>query len=283
MTIELELIKDVDKLIPRPEVSIEVMTLANQSDCDIGLLSKTINQDPSLMANMLRMANSAYFGHMQQIKSLRDIIVRLGLDSVRIIAITSASAGLLKSPQEAYNLEPGALWRHSYATALLAGIIGRAAKLRETSSLFSAALLHDVGKIILNRHLQAEAMHRGDAVQAQSLLELESSLLHTDHAKVGKALLERWGLPPGITGPVGSHHQLAACQNQPAQIVYLANYLTASIGISSQDADNYFCQVKDWYETNPDLPDIPAFREQMDSIITQFYEQLNETTTLEFS
>ena len=119
MTIEQEIIKGVDKLIPRPDIALEVMSLANESDCDISALSKVINQDPSMMANMLRLANSAYFGHMKEINSVRDIVIRLGLDSVKMIAITSASAGLLKSPQEAYNLEPGSLWRHSHGTALL--------------------------------------------------------------------------------------------------------------------------------------------------------------------
>lgn len=283
MTIERELIKDVDKLVPRPDIALDVMTLANQSDCDIPSLSKRINQDPSLMANMLRLANSAYFGHMREIHSIRDIVIRLGLDSVRMIAITSASAGLLKSPQEAYNLKPGSLWRHSYATALLSAIIGRYAKVEATATLFSAALLHDVGKIILNRLLQMETMNRGDLIEYPTLVAMEQALLHTDHAKVGMALLQKWGLPEIITAPVGSHHDLGACEgSMSCQIVYLANHLTVSIGIQGNDAEDYFYQIKEGYESAADLPDIPGFHDNIESIITQFYEQFQGTTSLEF-
>jgi len=284
MNIENEIIKSVDKLIPRPDIAFEVMTLANQSDCDITALSKRINQDPSLMANMLRLANSAYFGHMKEIHSIRDIVVRLGLDTVKMIAITSASAGLLKSPQEAYNLEPGSLWRHSHGTALLSAIIGRFAKVEETSSLYSAALLHDVGKIILNRQLQIETMNRGGIGEYATLVDLENALLHTDHARVGRALLQKWGLPESITEPVGAHHNLEACKDRlPCQIVYLANHLTESIGIHGSDAENYFYKVKEGYHAAEDLPVVPAFRDNMEAIIAQFYEQFNEVTTLEFN
>jgi len=284
MTIEQELIKGVDKLIPRPDIALEVMTLANQSDCDIAALSKVINQDPSLMANMLRLANSAYFGHMKEINSIRDIVIRLGLDSVKMIAITSASAGLLKSPQEAYNLEPGSLWRHSHGTALLAVIIGRFAKLSESSGLFSAALLHDVGKIILNRQLQIETMNRGGIGAYPTLVALENALLHTDHAKVGMALLRKWGLPDSITVPVGAHHSLSSCQGHLAcEIVYLANHLTESIGIQGGDAENYFYQVREGVEATDDLPEIPGFHDNLETIITQFYEQFNGAATLEFN
>ena len=285
MTIEQEFIKNVDKLIPRPDIALDVMSLANQGDCDIAALSKKINQDPSLMANMLRLANSAYFGHMKEIQSVRDIVIRLGLDSVKMIAITSASAGMLNSPQEAYNLEPGSLWRHSHATALLSSIIGRFAKIESSSSIYSAALLHDIGKIILNRPLQNETLNRGGIGKFNTLVDLEKALLHTDHAKVGRALLQKWGLPESITEPVGAHHNLGACQGRlPCQIVFLANRLTESIGIQgSSDAENYFYLVKEGYEAAEGLPEIPAFLDNMEAVITQFYEQFNDATTLEFN
>lgn len=284
MTIEHELIKSVDKLIPRPDIALDVMTLANQSDCDITSLAKRINQDPSLMANMLRMANSAYFGHMKEIHSIRDIVVRLGLDTVKMIAITSASSGILKSPQEAYNLEPGSLWRHSHGTALLSAIIGRFAKVDVTSSLYSAALLHDVGKIILNRQLQIETMNQGSVGEYASLVALENALLHTDHAKVGMALLQKWGLPESITQPVGAHHNLDACKGHlSCQIVYLANHLIESIGIHGSDAENYFYKVKEGYEAAEGLPEIPAFLDNMEAIMGLFYEQFNEASTLDFN
>ena len=282
MSNEEEFIKGVDKLIPRPDIALEVMTLANETECHIQSLSQKIKQDPSLMANMLKMANSAYFGHMQEINSITDIIVRLGVDTVKMLAITSASAGLLKSPQEAYNIEPGALWRHSYATALLASIIGRYGRCPALSSLYTSALLHDIGKIILNRHLQTACLNRGEEFKGGDIIQFEQTMLHTNHARVAALLLRRWQLPEDIIAPVAHHHEAnpKVDNGLNCQIVYLANYLTESIGIQAMDPDNYFYRLK---ETDTDVPQISYFNDNIEAIITEFFEKFNESSTLEFN
>jgi len=283
MSIEKEYIKGIDKLIPRPEIALEVMTLAHEEGCDIASLSAKIKQDPSLTANMLKLANSAYFGHMKEINSITDIIVRLGLDTVKMLAITSASIGLLKTPQDAYNLEPGALWRHSYATALLASIIARYAKCEVISTLYSSALLHDVGKIVLNRPLQVESMNQGEYNQHMPFIEYENAMLHTNHAKTGMALLTQWGLPAAITNPVGCHHDPAmAAKDMSCGIVYLSNYLAESVGIQSEDPENGFYAIEQDVGSADALPDIPGFRENLGDIINEFFEKFNESSTLEF-
>lgn len=286
MSTESEFIKGVDKLIPRPEIALEVLTIANESECDITSLSNKIKQDPSLMANILKLANSAYFGHMKEINSITDIVVRLGLDTVKMLAITSASVGLLKSPQEAYNLEPGSLWKHSYATAQLATIIGKKANCQTLSSLYCSALLHDIGKIVLNRHLQMEAMNRGDATEPAphtSFVEYENSLLHTDHAKTGRALLEKWSLPEIISVPVGLHHNSKECaKDLNASIVFLANHLTESMGIHAADPLNGAIMIEENFFTDNSLPEVRGFQENMEAIITEFYNAFHETNTLQF-
>ncbi len=282
MSNEEEFIKGIDKLIPRPDIALEVMTLANEAECPIHSLSQKIKQDPSLLANMLKMANSAYFGHMQEINSITDIIVRLGVDTIKMLAITSASAGLLKSPQEAYNIEPGALWRHSYATALLASIIGRYGRCPSLSSLYTSALLHDIGKIILNRHLQSACLNRGEEFKSGDIIQFEQTMLHTNHARVAALLLRRWQLPEDIIAPVAHHHEAnpQADNVLNCQIVYLANYLTESIGIQAMEPDNYFYRLK---ETDTNVPQISYFNDNIEAIITEFFEKFNESSTLEFN
>jgi len=284
MSTETEFVKKVDKLIPRPEIALEVLLIANETECNIPALSKIIKQDPSLTANILKLANSAYFGHMKEINSITDIIVRLGLDTIKMLAITSASVGVLRSPQQAYNLEPGFLWNHSYACAILSSIIGRWAKCSSISTLYTSALLHDIGKIILNRPLQIESMNRGEQSDTRmNVVELEQLLLHTNHALVGKELLKKWGLPAEINNPVGTHHDLKACGNSlNNKIVYLANYLAGSIGIHAASPENCFYTVEKDYSANEELPEVPCFKENMESIIFEFFEKFNETNSLQF-
>lgn len=283
MGTEKKYIKNVDKLVPRPDIALDVLTMAHDMQCSINEMAKKIEMDPNLTANMLRLANSAYFGHMREITSVKDIIIRLGLDTVKLIAITGASVGLMKSPQQAYNLEPGSLWHHSHATALLASIICKYAKTDE-SPIYTAALLHDIGKVILNRPLQiAISNHRtGNSKKFHSLIELENFLLDTDHAKVGMALLKEWGLPDNITIPVGYHHRQDCdeARRLSTKIVYLANFLVESIGIRSVTPENYVFDVQEFIDQNQALPEVPNFQENMESIIDEFFFKFNETAHL---
>ena len=278
MDIEQEYIKDIEKLAPCPQVALDVLAIAHEEECSISKLAEKIERDPILTANMLHMANSAYFGHMKKISSVNDIIVRLGLESVKIIAITSASIGLLKSAQEAYALESGQLWQHSYATAILSSIIGRYAKVKDTPSLYTAALLHDIGKTVLNPHLQAESYNHPEVPAVLPAMVREQQLLHTDHARVGMALLEKWGVPEAISVPVGMHHLVdqPKAQRLGAKIVHLANALTHLTSLEGESTD-FFFDVLAYEDKKETLPEVPHFEKNMRIIIEEFVEKYQET------
>ncbi|MFH1216943.1 MAG: HDOD domain-containing protein [Pseudomonadota bacterium] len=284
MEAEKKYIQNIDKLIPRPDIALDVLQMAHDEQGNIQEMAKKIEIDPSLTANMLRLANSAYFGHMREITSVKDIIIRLGLETVKIIAITGASVGLMKSPQQAYNLETGSLWQHSHATAVLSTVIAKYAEIEDSSSIYTASLLHDVGKAILNRPLQiAISNNKNMGKKFRTLIELEMYLLGTDHAKVGMALLQKWGLPEEIYLPVGFHHfQKHAKEEQllHVKIVSLANFLVESIGIRSLIPENFNFDVQEFIDQNQELPDVPNFQENMEKIINKFFYQYTETTKL---
>ena len=279
MDVESKYIKNVANLVPMPDIALDVLSIAHDVACDINKLVEKIERDPSLTANMLRLANSAYFGHPNKITSTRTIVVLLGLETVKLMAISSAAVGMLKSPQEAYKLEPGELWNHSYATAILAEAIGKYAGCEDISSLYTAALLHDVGKVLLNRPLQLEMLK-------QDVLELgvedaayEQRLLNTDHARVGLALLQGWGLPERITEPVGIHHSHAEIETSSlhCRIVYLANRLEKNLGLHrGEPIENTGIDLGQNMGGEPPPP-VPGFSENMETIVSEAYERYFET------
>jgi putative nucleotidyltransferase with HDIG domain len=256
--------------------------MAHAPDCSIPKLSEKIEQDPGLTANMLHMANSAYFGHMKKITSVKDIIVRMGVDAVKIISITSASVGLLKLPQAAYALGRGELWRHSFAVAILANIIARYAKARDTSAIYTAGLLHDVGKVILDRPLQVASYSRDESDMQAELLAVERSLLHTDHAEVAMALLEKWGLPEAVCVPVGLHHDLTQPQSKRlgAKIIYLANQLVHLTEYDAGSAGDFFFDVLAYESRKDELPEVPNFESNMRLIIEEFVDKYRDAAAV---
>ena len=282
MDVAAEYVKDVEKIAPCPEVALDVLSLAHAPDCSIPKLSEKIEQDPGLTANMLHMANSAYFGHMKKITSVKDIIVRMGVDAVKIISITSASVGLLKLPQAAYALGRGELWRHSFAVAILANIIARYAKARDTSAIYTAGLLHDVGKVILDRPLQVASYSRDENEGLAELLAVERSLLHTDHAEVGMALLEKWGLPEAVCVPVGLHHDLTQPQSKRlgSKIIYLADALVHLTEYDVGSAGDFFFDVLSYESRKDELPEVANFENNMRLIIEEFVDKYRDAVAV---
>jgi len=277
-----EYVRDVEKIAPCPEVALDVLSMAHAADCSIPKLSEKIEQDPGLTANMLQMANSAYFGHMKKITSVKDIIVRMGVDAVKIISITSASVGLLRSPQAAYALGRGELWRHSFAVAILANIIARYAKARDTSAIYTAGLLHDVGKVILDRPLQVASYSRDENNEPEDLLAVERRLLHTDHAEVGMALLEKWGLPEAVSVPVGLHHDMTQPQSKRlgSKIIYLADELVHLTEYDAGSSGDFFFDVLAYESMKGELPEVPNFESNMRLIIEEFVDKYQDAVAV---
>ena len=278
MNIEEEYVKNVEELPSSPHIALEVFMLAQDVECNFQKLADKINRDPSLTANMLRMANSVVYGYMKKISSIRDMIVRLGLENVKLIAITSASSVLLKPSKEAYGLAYGALWRHSYATAVLASIIGRYAEVENGATLYTAALLHDVGKVILDRPLQVEILKRVPPEREMKFVDFEDYILHTNHAKVGMALLESWGLPEDICIPVGYHHirDMSVGADLNTKIVYLANLLIENMGLLLKDPEVYDFNVHDQEEPAEIMEGVPNFARNKEFIIDTFFEKYSD-------
>ena len=283
MEIEEKYLQNVESLVPFPQIALEVLDIAYSKDCNFKELSKKIEQDQNLVANMLRMANSAFFGHMKKITSILDIIVRLGLENVKMIAISSASLGVLKSPQEAYHLEPGDLWQHTFATATLSAIIGKHAQYQECTALYTAGLLHDVGKVILNGPLLSEIFNNPELVhENMDVIDYERAFLQTDHARVGMVLLQQWNLPNEITTPVGFHHfsELAETNRLETKIVALANILTRAVDFHVDEKEEYILQIKEYISRNDNLPEVPEFTENIDDISSELYQKVNDPERL---
>ncbi len=281
MPVENKYLANVETLIPMPDLALDVLAIAQDEDSSVSDLAQKIEQDPNLTANILRMANSSYFGFMRQISSIQDVIIRLGRDTVKVLAITSASAGLLNSPQGAYGLEPHALWNHSYASAILAETIAGYVGYESKFSVFTAALLHDIGKILLNTPLQ-QAIADKNIISSQTAdIELERTLLNTDHARVGMALLIKWELPDEIITPVGFHHikEGANAVLMNTKIVSLANFLVKNIGTESID-ETTSNHIEELFAQSQIDIDVPNFQKNLVVILEEFFNSFREASAM---
>ena len=222
------------RLLPAaPRIVPELLRLLKQPDVESGKVVKLISFDPALTANILRICNSAYFAAAVPTFDLQEAVTRVGFQQVYQLVVAATGAKLLGAAQKGYGLDSGELWKHSVATAVAAQLIAK--KLGDDENLvFTAALLHDLGKIILASSLEGVyfKLIQETETRQQSLLESEKKFLGVQHAEVGGRLLERWKFPPNIAAAVWFHHtpKGAGTHQRLAAYNYVGNMIAHFMG-----------------------------------------------------
>lgn len=170
------------------------------------------------------------------------------------------------------------MWRHSYATAVLASIIGHYAEAEDGSTLYTSALLHDIGKVILDRPLAKEIYHRDAPDEEMNFVDYEDYMLRTNHAKLGMALLESWGLPEDVCIPVGRHHAGHRTESEDlhSKIVFLANLLIENMGILLADPAGYNFEAVTESNSQFVMEEVPNFEANKERIIDEFFERYSD-------
>jgi putative nucleotidyltransferase with HDIG domain len=230
-----EYINRVKHLPPAPLVLPKLLPLLGKLDTDSSQIVEVIMYDPSLTASVLQLCNSAFFASATPATDIKEAVNRLGYNQVyKVVAAVSGSRAL-SSAQKGYGFGAGELWKHSVAAAVAAQIIAEDLN-DDANTAFTAALLHDIGKVILAEaleHVYIKLVQETETNQ-QSLLETEKKLLGVQHAEIGGRLLFNWKFPESLVAAVWHHHQPdAAVEHQRlASFVYLGNMVAHFMGFS---------------------------------------------------
>jgi putative nucleotidyltransferase with HDIG domain len=133
-----------------------------------------------------------------------------------------------------YNLSENELWRHSVAAALASEHLQKFTSVPIPPSAFSAALMHDIGKLVLGRHLGHETLRTSilELMEKKNYtyLDAEREILKTDHAEVGAAIAREWNLPEVLENAIGGHHTPDLRPNPTLDVVHVANAVAKLAG-----------------------------------------------------
>jgi len=215
-------------------IAAKVLKLLDDPDSSAGQVEQLLKQDPSLTANLLKLTNSAYFGIPSKVGSVRHAIAMLGWKRLSKLVMAACVSAITDRQIPGYDLPPGALWQHSVAVSVTAEGLMRELKVAESDEIFTAALLHDLGKLILGGFVEKE-LKEIEKVAARGIpfQMAEQEVLGTDHAEIGSLMLESWSFPPKLVSAVRWHHDPDSAPETSAMtdIVHVANVLCLMIGI----------------------------------------------------
>ena len=229
LTLE-QVVQQTGRLLAIPRVVGEVLRLLDDQNSRQADIANLLAQDPALVAIVLRLANSPAFAPARTVDSVDRALMLLGRDHLRRIviagAVTQASARLPK--QDMLPLE--IFWRHSAYCAVIARLLAERAAPSLAGTVFLGGLLHDLGQLVLFSEAP-EAAHRaflGSLAEPNrfSPQDAEQAELGFDHAQLGGALGERWGLPDSLCACLRFHHapmDAPEAFRLPVALVHLAN------------------------------------------------------------
>ncbi len=226
-------ISEIKTLPPAPRVLSKLLVLLDEADAHAGRIVELITLDPALTAKVLQRCNNAAFGLAGAVSSLEEAVTLMGFNAIYRLVAMVVGEGLLSAEQEGYGIGTGELWEHSVTTAVAARVMAR--KLGGQENLvFTAALLHDIGKLVLGSFLEGcqQSVLQQTGPSGHSFLEAEKTVLGVEHAEIGGRVLEEWDFPENLVNAVRYHHNpaLAHPHGQLAAYVHLGDIIAHCLG-----------------------------------------------------
>ncbi len=190
-------------------------------------IATVIEHDTAMTAKVLQLANSAFFGVRHQVTRVRDAVVYLGVETIKSLTLTAEAFGKL-APENVDGFSIDQFQRHAMLVGRIAAAILADGKAQQEA--LTAALLHDVGKLVLiAEDPQRWARLNEEARRRQlPLYEIEQELEGVTHADTGAYLLSLWGLPDDVVEAVAHHHapeSFPGLKLDPVAAVHIADAL----------------------------------------------------------
>ena len=238
MTDIKEIISEIDILKPIPPVATRILVLAEDINSSLSEIADLIIHDATITANVLKLCNSAYFGLPRKVESVYDAITLLGLDHVVDLVLMNSLSCNFRQGKDGYGLGEGELWRHAVLSAHVVKMLVEYVRIPVTKHLvFTAALVKDIGKLILGRYVAFGFEKIDILVQSHgySYNEAEKEIIGMSHEELGALIAEKWRFSEKLTYIIRHHHLSddAARDDMEVSIVYLADIVCMMLGMST--------------------------------------------------
>jgi len=238
-----DLIKKAGDINVLPSVAKKILDALGEESFSINELEHIIETDQALAVKVLKISNSALYGLPQDITSLHQALMVLGLKTIRSLVLSVST----KSLYDKFGITEQKMWDHSVGAAFASWLISTGHGKDVSDIAFIGGLMHDLGKVFMNNETPeafAEVMMKTYNEGADSIIS-EEEVYGYNHAEIGATLAEKWGFPSSLVQIIDMHHlhnkkledisdALAA---KGIACVNLANYFCKSLGIGYREPD----------------------------------------------
>ncbi len=247
-------LRHIDILPTFPNIVAEIIVLIDDPMSSASDLAS--HMDPSMTGEVLRIANTAYFGtrSFRTITTIERAIAVIGYEHLAYIILQMPFLGLLQGHDQVFDRK--LFITHAITCGVLAKAIGRSASVPlDYNQIYISGILHDVGRIIMYRYFKKEWQEMVTLIREKhtQAVEAERAVFSVDHGHVGASLLELWNLPSPIVDAVRYHHapEEAPTNKGSAFATYLANQFSKRIDIAADlfSFNDFAAKHRDFFES----------------------------------
>ncbi len=219
-----------------PQVMARVIPMLSDPKVSAREIARVISQDPSLVARILRIVNSAFYGFPRQITTIDHALVILGFNRLKAAIFTASVLEIFRDGKNAIGFNVQGFWEHSIGVGVIARSLARYLRISNVEEHFIFGLLHDIGKLILDYYAKE---YYKDVLELKKkedipITKAEEEVLGFNHSVVGALIFDRWNLPQDVVEVVGWHHSVLDYNGRflySIAIVSVADALTRLIGV----------------------------------------------------
>ncbi|MFZ0391209.1 MAG: HDOD domain-containing protein [Calditrichia bacterium] len=228
-------LRRVENLATLPAVIPEILEKVRSSSSSMKEIAAIIERDASITTKILKVSNSPLWGYPGRVENIRKAIILLGLKEVTniVLSVSLYSTFAKFKPNSLFEREK--FWLHCAGTGQIARALSAKLRLNFEGEEFVAALIHDIGKMILDQYFTSEfeEILRLSEQSGRPILELEKEKLDCSHADLGGWLLKSWNFPAPITEAVYFHHTPQHARKNPTltAVIHLSDQLCELWGI----------------------------------------------------
>ena len=218
-----------------PAVIQKVTAVIERQGTSAEDIGRIIETDQALAVKVLRLANSAYYGFPGRIGSVSHAVVVLGINVVKGLTVGASVFDMMV----AAGMHP--LWRHSVGVGAAARVLAARVGLKNVDEVFTAGLLHDIGKVVLAIKAPELDARVKSMVHVKGCPQViaEQEILSFTHAEIAGWLATAWHLPTVLKEPIAWHHEPANATSAllQTQVVHVADILVKGLGCGESPED----------------------------------------------
>jgi HD-like signal output (HDOD) protein len=222
-------VRRIDKLPTIPAIAHEILSLVGDETVSVGRIESIVENDPAISGKILSVANSAFFGSKQSIKTLDNAIMRIGFNNVKNIALGISIMTMFDDGKSSQVLDYQRIFNHSVSVGFIARRLSEELKLSITDEIFINGILHDVGFLVLSRYFSDIYKDVIKEFQGgRTLLEAEDNIMGFNHADMGEWLAKQWQLPNNVKDSIQFHHVPSHAHRnmKHVAVTHIADYIS---------------------------------------------------------